>query len=152
MRRKKDDKRVLRPGNGNYNKKKNRRSSYKKGNKRSIKDSFMKRNNRPQYSQRKNNNNNHKTNSKTVFLIILILLAFIIGVGAGVLMSFEKDKPVNNTTKIENVTVEMTSNLDNRSDQIIFDESDQIDYNENQSSQILGVEDNPYYNKVEHLY
>ena len=45
----------------------------------------------------------------------------------------------------------MTTNL-NKSDGVVFDESDEVDYNENQSAEILGVEDNPYYNNVEHLY
>ena len=154
MRRKKDDKRVLRPGNGNYNKNKGRKSSFNRSNnKRSIKSSFMKKDNR-QYSRRNDNYNKQKKGGgKTVLVMIIILLAFIIGASAGVFMSFEStnNDTTNNTTHIENVTVEMTTNL-NKTDDVVFDESDAVDYNENQSAEILGVEDNPYYNNVEHLY
>ncbi|WP_296788759.1 hypothetical protein [uncultured Methanobrevibacter sp.] len=153
MRRKKDDKRVLRPGNGNYNKKGHKSSFNRNNSKRSIKSSFMKRNNRQDSRRNNKYNRQKKGGGKTVLVMIIILLAFIIGASAGVFMSFEStnNDTANNTTHIENVTVEMTTNL-NKSDGVVFDESDEVDYNENQSAEILGVEDNPYYNNVEHLY
>jgi len=70
-------------------------------------------------------------------------------------MSFEaanNETANNNTTHIENVTVEMTTNLNESNDEVVFEEADAVDYNENESAKILGVEDNPYYNNVEHLY
>lgn len=155
MRRKKDDKRVLRPGNGNYNKNKGRKSSFNRNNnRRSIKSSFMKKNNNRQYSRRNGKyNKQNKGGGKTVLIMIIILLAFIIGASAGVFLSFEStnNDTTNNTTHIENVTVEMTTNL-NKTDDVVFDEADAVDFNENQSAEILGVENNPYYNNVEHLY
>ncbi len=171
MRRKKDDKRVLRAGNGR-NTKKNSKFPFKRNNNQNNRRSSFKRNNNHnrQYSQRndgynrqhsqRNNgyNNQNKPSGKTVLIMIIVLLAFIVGAGAGIFMSFEAGNnatnATNNTTDaphVENVTVEMTSNV-NKSDDMTFDESDAVDYNENESAEILGVEDNPYYNKVEHLY
>ena len=76
----------------------------------------------------------------------LVLIAFVVGAGIGVIMSFD-DGTDNNTneTHIENVTVEMTSNLNNDSDHVYYDEGDQVDFNENKSSEILGADENPYY-------
>lgn len=157
MRRKKENKRVLRPGNGNYNKKSRRPSFNRNNNQKSIKSSFMKNNaNNRRHSQNRNyNKKQNKRSGKTVIIMIIILLAFIIGAGAGVLMSFEQQNNAtagNNTTHIENVTVEMTTHLNESDDEVVFDEADAVDFNENQSAKILGVEDNPYYNNVEHLY
>ena len=144
MRGRKDDKRVLRAGNGRNNNRKSRGSPFG-GN----------RNNR-QYSRgEKNYNKKKKRSGKTVLIMIIVLLAFIIGAGAGVFMSFEaanNETANNNTTHIENVTVEMTTNLNESNDEVVFEEADAVDYNENESAKILGVEDNPYYNNVEHLY
>ena len=160
MRRKKDDKRVLRAGNGINNQKKSRLPSFKRNNnKRNISYSFNNNNNyNRQYSRNNNYNNQKKRSGKSVLIMIIILLAFIVGAGAGIFMSFEAENNAtnitNNTTDaphVENVTVEMTSNL-NKSKDVTFDESDAVDFNENKSAEILGVEDNPYYNKVEHLY
>lgn len=130
MRRKKDDKRVLRRGNGKNND--SRRP--------------------PHMRNRQNNNNNTTTKSsgKTVVLMIFVLVAFIIGAGIGVVLSFENvntntTEGVENGTHVENVTVEMTTNLTNKTGQVTFDEADAVDFNENKSSELLGVEDNPYY-------
>ena len=141
MRRKKDDKRVLRAGNGRNNKR-NRRTpnlSFKRKNNNGPRN----RNTMPYQRVKKQK----KRNRKTVLLMILVLLAFVIGAGMGVLMSFDKEAADNSTeTQIENVTVQMTSHL-NESNDLGYDEYyDQVDYNENQSSGILGAEDNPYYN------
>ena len=159
MRRKKDDKRVLRAGNGINNQKKSRLPSFKRNNnKRNISYSFNNNRYNRQYSRNNNYNNQKKRSGKSVLIMIIILLAFIVGAGAGIFMSFEAENNAtnitNNTTDaphVENVTVEMTSNL-NKSKDVTFDESDAVDFNENKSAEILGVEDNPYYNKVEHLY
>ena len=159
MRRKKDDKRVLRAGNGRNNQKKSRLPSFKRNNnKRNISYSFNNNNYNRQYSRNNNYNNQKKRSGKSVLIMVIILLAFIVGAGAGIFMSFEAENNAtnitNNTTDaphVENVTVEMTSNL-NKSKDVTFDESDAVDFNENKSAEILGVEDNPYYNKVEHLY
>ena len=138
MRRKKDNKRVLRAGNGRNNKR----------NRRTPNLSFKGRNN----NSRRNNparpnmpKKQKKRSKKTVLIMIIILVAFVIGAGMGVLMSLD-DGTDNNETHVQNVTKEMTSNLNNTSNQVIFDEEDAVDYNENQSSGILGAEDNPYYN------
>ena len=141
MRRKKDDKRVLRPGNGRNNKRKGR----------SLNLSFKGRNNDPRRNRDTRPNNRvkkqKKRSRKTVLLMILVLIAFVIGAGIGVLMSFDNGSDNStNETHVENVTVEMTSNLNNSSKYVSFDDADSVDYNENQSSGILGVEDNPYYN------
>jgi hypothetical protein len=130
MRRKKDDKRVLRRGNGRNNKR----------NRRTPNLSFNNRNSPAiQHNQK-------KRSGKTVLLVIIVLFAFIIGAGIGVLLSFD-DGTVDekNETHYENVTVEMTTNLNNTTD-VVFDESDRVDFNENKSSGLLGVEQNPYYN------
>ena len=125
MRRKKDDKRVLRSGKGKNN---NTR--------------------RPPHMRNRQNKKSAttKTSGKTVGLMIFVLVAFIIGAGIGVVLSFEHDAPeVKNETHVENVTVEMTTNLTNKTDQVTFDEADAVDFNENKSSELLGAEDNPYY-------
>ncbi len=140
MRRKKDDKRVLRPGNGRNNKR----------NSRSLNLGFNSRNNNSRRNRNYRPNNRakkqKKRSRKTVLLMSLVLIAFVVGAGIGVIMSFD-DGTDNNTneTHIENVTVEMTSNLNNDSDHVYYDEGDQVDFNENKSSEILGADENPYY-------
>ncbi|WP_407408862.1 hypothetical protein [Methanobrevibacter sp.] len=142
MRRKKDDKRVLRRGNGRDTKKHRRPTN------------IIKRNNnngprnRNSYRSRNDNWNRNKKpkkrSRKTVLLMILVLVAFIIGAGIGVMLSFDNGNSGENETHVENVTVEMTTHL-NETKEVVFDESDAVDFNENQSSEILGAEDNPYY-------
>ena len=129
MRRKKDDKRVLRAGNGSSNRKR------RKNNKRIFK-SINNRSHAPPRKQQIKG----KRSSKTVLIVIMALVAFIIGAGIGVTLSFD-DGSVDNATQVENVTVEMTSNL-NDSNGVTYNESDQIDYNENQS---LGIIREPKY-------
>lgn len=85
--------------------------------------------------------------------MILVLLAFIVGAGAGILLSFD-DGTVDgeNETHYENVTVEMTTNV-NESKVVVFDnDMDHVDFNQNQSSGILDVENNPYYNQTDETY
>ncbi|MBQ2653740.1 MAG: hypothetical protein IJF83_09290 [Methanobrevibacter sp.] len=137
MRRRKDDKRVLRPGNGRNNKRNRRAPNLSFNRNKSRRNNPVRSNNRVKKEK--------KRSKKTVLLMILVLFAFVIGAGAGVLMSFD-DGNENNETHIQNVTIEMTSNLTNNSNQVTFDEGDDVDYNQNASSGILGAEDNPYYN------
>ena len=142
MRRKKDDKRVLRRGNGRDTKQRRSPANIIKRNNNSR--------NKNTYRNRNDNWNRNrkpkKRSRKTVFLMILVLVAFIIGAGIGVMMSFDNgtNSTAENETHVENVTVEMTTHL-NKTEEVVFDESDAVDFNENQSSEILGAEQNPYY-------
>ena len=56
-----------------------------------------------------------KDDKITVVFMIIALIAFCIGAGIGVSMSISDDGggAENNTTHVENVTEEMTTNLDN---------------------------------------
>ncbi|MBQ2665628.1 MAG: hypothetical protein IJF99_02465 [Methanobrevibacter sp.] len=75
-----------------------------------------------------------KANKTLVFLMVFALIAFVIGAGIGVSLSL--DDGSDDGPHYENVTDEMTSNL-NQSDQVIFDEDvDRVDFNENESSMI----------------
>lgn len=67
----------------------------------------------------------HKNDGLMVVLMIIALIAFCIGAGIGIVMNISGDENVensNNTTHYQNVTVEMTSNLD---------DSNQVDDNSN---------------------
>ena len=145
MRRKKDDKRVLRRGNGRDNNRKRRTPNISlKGRSRANRNNNDYRNN-----NRNRNKKQKKRSRKTVLLMIIVLLAFIIGAGIGVILSFDAGNTNSteaNETHVENVTVEMTTNLTNDSGYVYFDEADHVDFNENQSSEILDAENNPYYN------
>ena len=124
MRRKKDDKRVLRSGNGRKQ--------------RSGRRIRRNRNTAPFSPHNRNRHNPHKArkkvSNKVMFLVIFALIAFIIGAGVGVSLSFNEghtEKP-----EFENVTEEMTSDL-NQTDQVYYDRSvDEIDYNENDTSML----------------
>lgn len=118
-RRKKNDKRVLiSPRN---------RSKSKK---RRIK--------RPQFNNQRNRpprmNNPSKASKTTIVFIIIALIAFVVGAGIGISMAM--DDSSNQTTvngeTFENVTVEMTSNLNNSSIILYDDEFENIDYNNNE--------------------
>ena len=82
-----------------------------------------------------------------MFLVIFALIAFIIGAGVGVSLSFNEghtEKP-----EFENVTEEMTSDL-NQTDQVYYDRSvDEIDYNENDTS-ILNVNQQYEFNQSQY--
>lgn len=123
MRRKKDDKRVLRAGNGRQN---NSRR-IKRGNRQ-----LMSRRNDNNYPRNPHNRRPKKTNGKLVFLMIIALVAFVIGAGIGVSLSFE-DNHVDEGPHFVNVTKEMTSDLNDTED-VYYDKSaDAIDYNQNQT-------------------
>ena len=134
MRRKKDDKRVLRRGNGSDNKR-NRRTPHM----------GIKNRNKGPNKNRNRVKKQKKRSGKTVLLMIFVLIAFIVGAGAGILLSFDDGSDDVNETHVENVTVEMTTNL-NDTDNIVFEDADHVDFNENQTSEILDVDQNPYYN------
>lgn len=108
-RRRKDDKRVLK---SRYNP-----PPHKRG-----------RRNQNRYGQPRKP---RKTSKTTLFLIILVLVAFVVGAAIGVSMALGVFDD-NNETHFENVTVEMTTNL-NDVNQTEFDyDVDQIDYNDKQ--------------------
>lgn len=68
-----------------------------------------------------------------MLLVILALVAFVIGAGMGVSLSF--DDGSDDQPHFENVTKEMTKNVNNTT--VTFDkEVDGIDYNENETSQL----------------
>ena len=123
MRRKKDDKRVLRPGNGRQN------------NSRRIKRNnrqFISRRNDNYYPRNPHNRRPKKNNGKLVFLMIIALVAFVIGAGIGVSLSFE-DNQVDEGPHFVNVTKEMTADLNDTED-VYYDKSaDDVDYNQNQT-------------------
>lgn len=122
MRRKKDDKRVLRSGNGRQQKSRGKR--------------IRRKSNRQVFSAPKNNprrrKKNPKTNKKMVFLMILALVAFVIGAGIGVSLSFDSG---DDGPKYENVTKEMTHNLNETNVTYYDSDIDDVDYNENGTSQ-----------------
>ena len=124
MRRKKDDKRVLRSGNGRQN-----------TSKRKFRRSRNKFNNRPPRHQNqtyRKPKRQRKSSGALMFIVILALVAFVIGAGIGVSLSFDDS---SEQPHVENVTEEMTKNVNNSS--VVFDmEVDGIDYNENGSSQL----------------
>jgi hypothetical protein len=129
--RKKDDKRVLKSPKGN-NARNNKR--------------IRRRNNPPHQNNKRFGRNNPRNNDKihrrnsygspkkqnktsktTMLIMIVALLAFVIGAGAGVSMALGGGN--NDTPQYENVTVEMTTHLNN-TDEVYFDEeADHIDFN-----------------------
>lgn len=128
MRRKKDDKRVLRVGNGRQqsSKQKIRR------NKNSYNNRRFNSNNRAR--NRRINRKKRKTSKSLVLVMIVALIAFVIGAGIGVSLSL--DDGSDDGPQFENVTKEMTSNL-NDTEQVYFDKDlDGVDFNENETSQL----------------
>ena len=120
-RRKKDDKRVLKP---RYNKSSNNNSRKKLNFRRNNKsNTFNSRNSRnPRRAPKQN-----KTSKATLILMIVALLAFVIGAGAGISMALGSDD--DSEPHYENVTVEMTTHLNNTSVVIYDEEVDHIDFN-----------------------
>jgi uncharacterized protein YneF (UPF0154 family) len=69
-------------------------------------------------------------------LMILILIAFVIGSAIGIFISINEHNNQtneNNTTHVENVTVEMTSNL-HKKNEVVIEEGDLVDYGKNNTS------------------
>ena len=118
MRRKKDDKRVLvSPRDARKNK--SRRQKIR----------------RPTSNSRNNNRttprNKRKRSGLTVFLMILALVAFVIGAGIGISLSF--DDGSDDGPHWVNVTEEMTTNL-NDTEPVYYDSQlDDIDFNSNET-------------------
>lgn len=124
MRRKKDDKRVLISPRENRKKTSRRQKRMK-----------------PTHNTR----NNHKRSGRTVFLMILALLAFVIGAGIGISMSF--DDGSDDGPHWVNVTKEMTTNL-NDTEPVYYDsEVDDVDFNSNDTLTDYNItaEDMPSY-------
>jgi hypothetical protein len=125
MRRKKDDKRVLRSGNGRQKSSQKRR---------------IRRNNRQAISKRpminnKRNKPKRKANKSLVLIMIIALIAFVIGAGIGISFILGEDA-ADNAPHYKNVTKEMTSNL-NETEQVYFEKDvDDVDFNENETSQL----------------
>jgi hypothetical protein len=124
MRRKKDDKRVLRPGNGQQKNSRNRR---------------IRRNNARNFSKPKGPSINRrpkpkrKANKSLVLIMIVALIAFVIGAGIGVSLSL--DDGSDDGPHYQNVTKEMTSNLNETDEAYIYnDDIDRVDYNENDTT------------------
>ena len=136
MKRSKDDKRVLRSGNGRQS---NSRRP-KRGNRQLIPRVRRNHNNYGNGVPRnvknpRNRRNKKKRSNKLVFIMIVALVTFVIGAGIGVSLSFDNGND-DEGPHYENVTKEMTSNLNNTTD-VYFDKTtDDIDFNENESSQI----------------
>lgn len=71
-----------------------------------------------------------KNDGKIVLILIFALVAFIIGAGIGVTMGFDDGNGDKNESHIENVTVEMTTNLSEADNAVSYDkEVDGVDFN-----------------------
>ena len=139
MRRKKDDKQVLIPRNRPKNNKRRRRSNkrHRKLNNRQMPNN---RQRMPNNRQRKK----RKTSGITLTLMIIALVAFIIGAGIGISLSFEEKAP-DEGPHYENVTDEMTTNL-NDTTPVSFDKGvDDVDFNDNQTASDFNVSNEPSY-------
>ena len=122
MRRKKDDKRVLISPRDNRQKKSRRQKRMK-----------------PVSNPR----NKSKRSGLTLFLMILALVAFVIGAGIGISLSFEENN--NDGPHWINVTEEMTTNL-NDTEPIYYDKNlDDVDFNSNETLTKLNVTQEPSY-------
>ncbi|MBR0058936.1 MAG: hypothetical protein IJP99_06330 [Methanobrevibacter sp.] len=81
-----------------------------------------------------------RNEGKIALIMILALIGFVVGSAIGISVSMSQQDNAtadntNNTTHVENVTVEMTSNLSNKQS-VEFDyEADMVDYNENYTNQ-----------------
>ena len=129
MRRKKDDKRVLVSPRDNRQKK-SRRQKIRRSKSNSM-----------PYNKPKSNS---KRSRRTVFLMILALVAFVIGAGIGISLSFENNSDDSGPQWV-NVTKEMTSDL-NDTEPVIYDqEVDDIDFNDNETVAELNLTTEPGY-------
>ena len=129
MRRKKDDKRVLVSPRDNRQKK-SRRQKIRRS-----------KSNPMHYNKPKSTS---KRSRRTVFLMILALVAFVIGAGIGISLSFENNSDDSGPQWV-NVTKEMTSDL-NDTEPVIYDqEADDIDFNDNETVAELNLTTEPGY-------
>ena len=131
MRRKDDDKRVLtgRPDNNNT---KSRRRFRNRQNQNQF---LPARQNRQQFNRR--NQRQRKANKMLILLLVIALAAFVIGAGCGVFMEFEQSN--NSTPEYENVTVEMTTNLNETPDFYYDKDLDGVDYNNQEDLNKLNI-------------
>lgn len=113
-RRRKNDKRVL-TGRPNNKKSNNKRFKIKRSPSQPVPVRQKKR--------------KKQRSGKTVALMILILIAFVVGAGIGITLALDDGSSDDNSTHFENVTKEMTTNL-NDTTPVYFDKStDDVDYN-----------------------
>ena len=127
MRRKKDDKRVLRSGNGR-NQSSGRKIRRRNKNRQRIS------NRQPMNNRRKRQK--RKSNRSLVLVMIMVLMAFVIGAGIGVTLSLDNGDDADDGPHFENVTKEMTKDL-NDTEEVYFEKNvDDVDYNENMTSQL----------------
>ncbi|WP_292887139.1 hypothetical protein [Methanobrevibacter sp. UBA212] len=125
MRRRKDDKRVLRSGNGRQN-----TSNRKFGRNKSK---FVNRPSAPRKQRQRKPKQPRKSSGTLMFIVILALVAFVIGAGIGVSLSFDNDD--SSQPHYENVTKEMTENVS--ANEVTYDKAvDGKDFNENGTSQL----------------
>ena len=74
--------------------------------------------------------------------MILALVAFVIGAGCGISMSFDDG---DDGPQWENVTKEMTTDLNDTEPFYYDDELDNVDYNDNETLSKLNVTTEPSY-------
>ena len=127
MRRKKDNKRVL--VSPRDNRQKNSRRKIRRSSSTPI--------------PRSNPRNKTKRSRRTVFLMILALLAFVVGAGIGISLSF--DNGDDDGPHWVNVTKEMTTDVNN-TEPVIYDyDEDYIDFNDNETVNELKLTTEPGY-------
>ena len=127
MRRKKENKRILRSGNG--------RQQTSGGKLRRNKSNTRQFAPVRQHSDR-GNRHKRKTNMSLVLIMIIALIAFVIGAGMGVSLSFDDNGDADGP-HFKNVTKEMTNNL-NDTDEVYYDKTlDSVDFNENNTSPMI---------------
>lgn len=135
MRRRKNDKRVLRSGNGRKPNSRNKRNARRLFSGRSNNNNFTAPDNH--YSRGPQNRRaKKKGNGKLVYVMIIALVAFVIGAGIGVSLSLD-DGSDDNSTEVhyKNVTKEMTVDL-NDTEEVYFEKKvDDVDYNKKNDSQ-----------------
>lgn len=140
MRRKKDDKQVLIPRSSpNHVSNRNKRRSGRNRNSRNTRNS---RNNRINRNNRYNNGQRKKRSKLTLFLMILAIIGFVVGAGIGVSLSFDDG---DDGPHIENVTKEMTTNLNETPDFSYDKEVDAVDFNSNQDVEEFNLTVEPSY-------
>lgn len=128
MRRNKDNKRVLRSGNG-------RQQSSKRKFRRNKSNTSQYAPIRPPANRR--HTKKRKTNKSLVLIMIIALIAFVIGAGIGVSLSFDDGSNADDGPQFENVTKQMTTHL-NETEQVYYDKTvDDVDYNENNTSEYI---------------
>lgn len=86
-----------------------------------------------------------KNEGLIALLMILALIAFVIGSAIGIMVSIGEhenqtnaNNNTNNTTHVENVTVEMTTNVSNK--EVHFDYyQDNLDFNDNSTRELYNL-------------